>query len=541
MADLIRCAIYTRKSTEEGLEQEFNSLDAQREACAAYILSQKHEGWSANPEIYDDGGFSGGNMQRPGLVQLMADVAAGKVNVIVVYKVDRLTRSLADFARIVDVLDAAGASFVSVTQSFNTTTSMGRLTLNVLLSFAQFEREVTGERIRDKIAASKRKGMWMGGPVPLGYDVIDRKLVVNEVEAAQVRHIMHRYLEVGSVRPMVDELAVAGFRTKLRPLRNGTSIGGVAFSRGGLFHLLSNCVYVGDVRHKGVTYDGAHDAIVERDVWNRVQAALADKAPARTRRANIRHPSILAGLVHDGHGRKMTPSHAVKQAKRYRYYMTRDRKPGTPAVWRVPAHDLEQLVVARLCRHLVEEREVDGESTLGAHDDAESENASRASNLMKGSEIERTDIIQALVQRIDVRRDCVELTLRPVGEEASQALIAAATLIRSGRQTRLVPPGIQTTNAQVPDEGLIRLVANAHTARLAVAEGGDQTVDAIAEEHGFTAHYFAQLVRLGGLAPDIVTAILEGRQPASLTRTRLARTKALPLDWNEQRRLFGFA
>ena len=541
MADLIRCAIYTRKSTEEGLEQEFNSLDAQREACAAYILSQKHEGWSANPEIYDDGGFSGGNMQRPGLVQLMADVAAGKVNVIVVYKVDRLTRSLADFARIVDVLDAAGASFVSVTQSFNTTTSMGRLTLNVLLSFAQFEREVTGERIRDKIAASKRKGMWMGGPVPLGYDVIDRKLVVNESEAAQVRHIMHRYLEVGSVRPMVDELAAAGFKTKLRPLRNGTSIGGVAFSRGGLCHLLSNCVYVGDVRHKSATYDGAHDAIVERDVWNRVQAALADKAPARTRRANIRHPSILAGLVHDGHGRKMTPSHAVKQAKRYRYYMTRHRQPGTPAVWRVPAHDLEQLVIARLCRHLVDERDVDGDSSLGAHDDAERQNVSTASRLMDGSEIERTDIIHALVERINVRRDCVELTLRPADDQPTQILTAAATLIRSGRQTRLVPPGVQGTNGQVPDEGLVRLVANAHAARLAIAEAGDQPVAAIAEEHGFTAHYFAQLVRLGGLAPDIVTAILEGRQPANLTRTRLARTKALPLDWSEQRRLFGFA
>jgi DNA invertase Pin-like site-specific DNA recombinase len=261
MADPIRCAIYTRKSTEEGLEQEFNSLDAQREACAAYILSQRHEGWSALPGFYDDGGFSGGNMQRPGLVKLMADVATGKVDVIVVYKVDRLTRSLADFAKIVDVLDAAGASFVSVTQSFNTTTSMGRLTLNVLLSFAQFEREVTGERIRDKIAASKRKGMWMGGPVPLGYDVFDRKLIVNDVEAEQIRHIMERYLALGSVRSLADELATIGYRTKLRPLRNGTSLGGVPFSRGGLFHLLANCVYTGEVRHKGQTYAGAHDPI----------------------------------------------------------------------------------------------------------------------------------------------------------------------------------------------------------------------------------------------------------------------------------------
>ena len=541
MANPVRCAIYTRKSTEEGLEQEFNSLDAQREACAAYILSQKHEGWSANAEVYDDGGYSGGNMQKPGLVQLMADVAAGKVNVIVVYKVDRLTRSLADFARIVDVLDAAGASFVSVIQSFNTTTSMGRLTLNVLLSFAQFEREVTGERIRDKIAASKRKGMWMGGPVPLGYDVVDRKLIVNEAEAVQVRHIMNRYLEAGSVRSIVNELASGGFRTKVRPLRNGTSMGGVAFSRGGLFHLLSNCVYVGEVHHKGATYDGAHEAIVDRELWDRVQAALADKAPARTRRANIRHPSILVGLVHDGHGRKMTPSHAVKHAKRYRYYMTRDREPGTPAVWRVPAHDLEQLVIARLCRHLVEDRTINSEQSLDAHDDSERDNTSLASRLMDGSEIERGDIIQELVERIDIRRECVEVTLSVSGVRTKGSLTAAATLVRSGLQTRLVPPGVQTTGSQAPDERLVRLVANAHAARLAIAEAGDRSVDVIAEEQGFTSHYFAQLARLGGLAPDIVTAILEGRQPAALIRTRLARTKALPLDWNEQRRMFGFA
>ena len=541
MADHVRCAIYTRKSTEEGLEQEFNSLDAQREACAAYILSQKHEGWSANADIYDDGGYSGGNMQRPGLVQLMADVAAGKVNVIVVYKVDRLTRSLADFARIVDVLDAASASFVSVTQSFNTTTSMGRLTLNVLLSFAQFEREVTGERIRDKIAASKRKGMWMGGPVPLGYDVIDRKLIVNQLEADQVRHIMDRYIEVGSVRSIVDELAAAGFRTKLRPLRNGTSIGGVPFSRGGLFHLLSNCVYVGEVRHKGATYDGQQDAIVERELWERVQAALADKAPARTRRENIRHPSILAGLVHDGHGRQMTPSHAVKQAKRYRYYMTRERRAGTPATWRVPAHDLEQLVIARLCRHLVEDRNVDRESSLDVHDDAQRHNVARVAQLTDGSDLERTDAIQSLVVRIDVRRECIELVTWQNKDGENEVLIAAATLIRSGRQTRLVPPGAQTGDSQILDEGLVRLIANAHSARLAIFSSAGFAIAAIAEQCGFTPHYFAQLTRLGGLAPDIVTAILEGRQPANLTRTRLARTKALPLDWNEQRRMFGFA
>jgi hypothetical protein len=237
----------------------------------------------------------------------------------------------------------------------------------------------------------------------------------------------------------------------------------------------------------------------------------------------------------------MTPSHAVKQAKRYRYYMTRERQPGTPAVWRVPAHDLEQLVIARLCRHLVEDREADHESSLGAHDDAGQHNAAQASALAEGPEIERADIIQAQVERIDVRRDCVELTLRPTGDGRKEVLTASAALIRSGRQTRLVPPGIQTSRVQAPDERLIRLIANAHAARLAVAEADNRSIDAIAKEHGFTPHYFAQMARLGGLAPDIVTAILEGRQPANLTRTRLARTKALPLDWNEQRHMFGFA
>ncbi len=541
MANSVRCAIYTRKSTEEGLDQEFNSLDAQREACAAYILSQRHEGWVALPGFYDDGGFSGGNMERPGLVQLMADVADGRVDVIVVYKVDRLTRSLADFARIVDVLDKAGSSFVSITQSFNTTTSMGRLTLNVLLSFAQFEREVTGERIRDKIAASKRKGMWMGGPVPLGYDVIDRKLVMNEPEAIQVRHIMQRYLELGSVRTLTDELAANGYRTKLRPLRDGTSIGGVAFSRGGLFHLLRNCVYVGEVRHKGETFAGAQDAIVDRALWSQVQQALADKAPARQRRANIQHPSLLAGLVYDGHGRPMTPSHAVKSAKRYRYYMTRSVEAGGPAAWRVPAHDLEKLVIARLCRHLAERPVIASDATIGQHDDERGHAEALGAQLVSAPELEQAERIAAMVTRIDVHRDRLDLWLHAEGDCTPIVLTASAALIRSGRQTRLVPPGRQSSEGALPDEGLVRLVANAHAARKAVALSTDRPIANIASEHGFTVHYFSQLARLGSLAPDIVSAILEGRQPTALTRTRLARTKALPMDWNEQRRMFGFA
>ena len=275
MADKVfRCAVYTRKSTEDGLEQEFNSLDAQYEACAAYALSQRHEGWVVVKDRYDDGGFSGGNIERPGLKRLLADVAAGKIDIILLYKIDRLTRSLTDFSRIVDVLDKAGASFVSITQSFNTTTSMGRLTLNMLLSFAQFEREITGERIRDKIAASKRKGIWMGGTVPLGYEVVERKLLVKPKEAEQVRHIMQRYLALGTVPALVDELGREGYRTKLQHRVSGPHKGNDLYRRGTLYHMLSNRIYRGMIVHKGKAFPGEHEAIVDEDLFEYVQAKL---------------------------------------------------------------------------------------------------------------------------------------------------------------------------------------------------------------------------------------------------------------------------
>ena len=271
----VNCAIYTRKSSDEGLEKEFNSLDAQREACAAYVLSQKHAGWAALPDQYDDGGLSGGTLERPALQRLLTDIASGKVQIVVVYKVDRLTRSLADFAKIVDVLDSHGASFVSVTQSFNTTTSMGRLTLNMLLSFAQFEREIAGERIRDKIAASKAKGMWMGGNVPLGYDVKERKLIVNTAEAETVRMIFRRYAELGSVRILAEELSGLGIVSKRREGAGGVLAGGNRFSRGALYTLLQNPVYRGEIGHQGKVYPGQHEPIVEAEHWKLVQEKLA--------------------------------------------------------------------------------------------------------------------------------------------------------------------------------------------------------------------------------------------------------------------------
>src|SRR6266576_3031481 len=290
-----RCAIYTRKSSEEGLEQDFNSLVAQREACEAYIRSQQHEGWASARNRYDDGGFSGGNMERPALQRLLADIAAGRIDIVIVYKVDRLTRSLADFARLVEIFDAEGVSFVSVTQQFNTTSSMGRLTLNVLFSFAQFERELTGERIRDKIAASKKKGMWMGGNVPLGYDASERSLAVNPAEAETVRCIFALYRELGCVRRVKEEADRLGLSTKHSTTASGTERGGRSFSRGHLYHLLWNPIYIGEIAHKGQLYPGQHPALIDVETWTAVRDQLVTNATNHRCKADAAEPSLLAG------------------------------------------------------------------------------------------------------------------------------------------------------------------------------------------------------------------------------------------------------
>ena len=349
MTAIRRCAVYTRKSSEEGLEQAFNSLHAQREACEAYIKSQAHEGWKLVKTAYDDGGLSGGSMERPALQRLLAEVAAGRINVIVVYKVDRLTRSLADFARIVETLDSQGASFVSVTQQFNTTTSMGRLTLNVLLSFAQFEREVTGERIRDKIAASKRKGMWMGGSLPLGYDVKDRELVVNEAEAKTVREIFEAYVRLGTVSDVQDDLRRRGILSKRWTSSTGRTWGGVNFSRGALYWLLRNPVYVGQVAHKGQVYEGRQQAIVDRALWERAQELLAAKSAARERRPIVPGGRPLAGRLFDDRGNAMSPTYTVRRnGRRYPYYVSQallqNEKERAGSIARVPAEEIERLV-----------------------------------------------------------------------------------------------------------------------------------------------------------------------------------------------------
>jgi site-specific DNA recombinase len=343
-----RCAIYTRKSSEEGLDQSFNSLHAQREACEAYIASQKHEGWHALSAKYDDGGFSGGNMVRPGLKKLLEDIAAGKIDTVVVYKVDRLTRSLADFAKIVETFDGKGVSFVSVTQQFNTTPSMGRLTLNVLLSFAQFEREVTGERIRDKVAASKKKGMWMGGIVPLGYDHRDRQLHVNELEADQVRHIFERYIRLGSVFDLYEYLKDNGYHSKRRTTMTGRNIGGSVLSRGTLYHLLSNPTYIGKTRHGDKLYEGRHPAIIDEKTWEKAAVLLAANRVKRKTSHNVASGRVLLGTLFDEQGNRFPPTHSSKKGRRYAYYTLKAEKGPATTVRRLPALELEQLVAGRV-------------------------------------------------------------------------------------------------------------------------------------------------------------------------------------------------
>ena len=557
MADkTLRCAVYTRKSTEDGLEQEFNSLDAQYEACAAYALSQQHEGWVVVKERYDDGGSSGGNMQRPALKRLLADIEANKIDIVLLYKIDRLTRSLTDFAKIVEVMDKASASFVSITQSFNTTTSMGRLTLNMLLSFAQFEREVTGERIRDKIAASKKKGLWMGGPVPLGYEVKERKLLVKEDEAEQVRHIMRRYLDLGTVPLLVEELERTGYRTKVQQRTSGPHRGGCVYRRGTLYHLLSNRSMI---VHKGKAYPGEHEAIVEEDLWNKVQARLQNNACGSSRRKKHQHPSLLIDRVFDGEGRAMTPSHAQRKVRRYRYYVTRPEEVDSSPAWRVSAHDIEALVCQHVAGRVGNQSFVLDLLEAGA---PEAEGIARvlakadlvAAQVRSGSPYDRAELLGKLIERIDLREGRVEIRINGAGLASQLELEAVspnaelleisipAVRVRRGHQLRLVIPGKESAQT-IPsrkDDKLVALIAEAHQARQLILDHPGKSIAALASEHGKCRTRFAKLVRLSCLAPDIVTAIVEGRQPDALAANRLSKIE-LPLAWSEQRKALGFS
>jgi site-specific DNA recombinase len=539
---LRRCAIYTRKSSEEGLEQDFNSLDAQREACEAYIRSQAGEGWKPVRSGYDDGGVSGGTMDRPGLRQLLTDIRARRIDTVVVYRVDRLTRSLADFAKIVEVFDRHQVSFVSVTQSFNTTTSMGRLTLNMLLSFAQFEREVTGERIRDKIAASKQKGMWMGGFVPLGYEPDGRTLSINESEAETVRTVFRLYLEHGNVRRVQEHADRLGLATKLRSGTDGRMRGGRPLSRGYIYKLLSNPLYIGRIAHKGKTYEGQHPAIIDAETWDTVQAKLAGNTPSRTSASRTTDPSPLMGKLFDETGKLLSPSHAVKSGRRYRYYVSKRLIDGTVSEkhghdgWRLPAHEIERIVGEVVASFLADPPSLtDAVREQGIA-------ADRIPRLLKAATRWSGDPL-SLVDRVELSDGEIAaiLNLSALSDETEISVrhVVPAQIRRRGVEMRLVLNG-PSTQAAKPDPALIKAITRAHRWFDDLATDRIKSIGDIAEKEGVSDRYVSHLMPLAFLAPDIVEAVLAGSQPANLTAETLIKRTDLPFDWAKQKLLLGF-
>jgi site-specific DNA recombinase len=520
-APLKRCALYTRKSSEEGLDQEFNSLDAQREACEAYVKSQASEGWRQIDAHYDDGGISGGTMERPALQHLLSDIAQGKVDVVVVYKIDRLTRALADFARMVELFDRHDVSFVSVTQSFNTTSSMGRLTLNVLLSFAQFEREVTGERIRDKIAASKAKGMWMGGRLPLGYDSPtkgSRALVINESEAETVRLIYRTYLELSSVHELERWLTSRGIRSKRHTTRKGKKTGDQPFSRGALFHLLRNRTYLGMIVHKDAVHPGMHPGIVDADLFEQVQSLMnANKRRTSESRNNVAD-APLVGRIFDADGDPMSPTFSRgARGKLYRYYVSaslqQGQKPSTDNSFtrRVPAALLEKTLLDIIERTI--NKTGNGSLSCVTRVDILRENvhllmpikylAQMRSNLENGEHADRDPV--------DPKQVRLSLPLRFATNSGSTKIIGG------------------NSSHSKPDPTLIRALRTAHT-----MIKKDQSKMPILTSAP-TTPWRRKLVRLAFLAPDLQTAILAGKQPADLTLSHLM-DGDMPLSCKDQRR-----
>ena len=546
-----RCAIYTRKSSEEGLEQDFNSLHAQREACEAFIKSQQCEGWRLVRAAYDDGGFSGGTMERPALQLLLADIRERVIDVVVVYKVDRLTRSLADFAKMVELFDAHAVSFVAVTQQFNTTSSMGRLTLNVLLSFAQFEREVTGERIRDKIAASKRRGMWMGGTVALGYDVSDHRLVINPAEAETVKGIFQRYLELRSVRLLKDDLDRRGIISKIRLSRNGNRSGGKAFSRGALYELLSNPVYIGEIRHRKERHPGQHEPIMDRELWERAQRQLRDQAARCTTRATKAGPSPLAGKLFDEDGECLYVAGAAKGERRYRYYVSRHLVTGSADRvrngWRLSGPEIER-TVAVAARQLLNDHAAISTSAcnlgVGAGDIPAVLEAAPDWSRRLQSEADSAAALSGVVDKVNLKPGGIELSINlplPVdGTHGAAAMLPitqffAMRMKRRGVEMRLILAGADA-RPRKPDAALLKAIARAHRWFEELISARATSLAAIASREGVTDRYVARLIRLAFLAPKIVEAIAERGELADL---KLTPHVDLPLDWTTQKRVVG--
>ncbi|MEM9710316.1 MAG: recombinase family protein [Pseudomonadota bacterium] len=535
----IRCAIYTRKSTEEGLEQDFNSLDAQREACEAFIASQKHEGWELLPDRFDDGGISGGHLDRPALKRLMKAIKEKRVDQIVVYKIDRLTRSLSDFAKIVDVLDAADTSFVSVTQSFNTATSMGRLTLNMLLSFAQFEREVTAERIRDKIAASKKKGLWMGGNVPLGYKAVGRTLAIEEAEAATIRTIYDLYRKHKTVRRVTEHADNLGLQTRRTERSNGKTKGGHPFTRGHIHAILTNPIYAGRIRHKDKVYDGQHPAIIEPENWEEIQKLLETGAVKERGSKRLAGPSPLAGKLFDETGDRLTPSHSRKNGKRLRYYISRrlvvDRRNNQPDAWRLPAEQLENLIAELVQTHL--SKPTAASSLVPTASAAELMEAQKRLSAKRDAASPHI-----LVHRVDLKPGSMTLALDK--EEIARLLnckpdrIAPGTLtIASHFQMRRRGVELKLHLGDAPPEIDRTLVQNTVTARrwLTMIIDGTSPVDIAAEER-IPAPRVHALINLAMLSPEILDLAASGSQPIHLTTDYLLKS-GFPIVWSDQRKM----
>jgi site-specific DNA recombinase len=546
-----RCAIYTRKSSEEGLEQNFNSLHAQRQACEAFVKSQAGEGWRLIKTAYDDGGFSGGTMERPGLKNLLSFIKEKRVDVVVVYKVDRLTRSLADFAKIVEIFDAHGVSFVAVTQQFNTTTSMGRLTLNVLLSFAQFEREVTGERIRDKIAASKQKGMWMGGTPPLGYDLRDRRLLVNKAEVETVRLIFKLYLKLKTLRRVREELDRRSIVSKQWISRGNVKHGGYRLGRGALYHLLANPIYVGEIRHKNVTYPGEHEAIIERATWRQVQEMLSKKAAHPRGRTTRKSTGLLTGKLFDESGEPLYSCWAKKGQRRYRYLVSKRLIRGTAKPddrgWRLPAERMERAVVAGLLQIVSDRGALASNLKASGFAAAEVKQALEAidAKVKPYEQLESVEDAGTLIERVELKRDGMQITLNlramvpaerfPAGgTNLTIARLVPLQMKRRGVETRLVLQG--DVEPSRSDPALLRALTRGYQWFGELAAGTVSSTKQIASRESVSDSYVRHMVPLALLAPAIVESICAGRQGVCLSAERLKTLAGVPIEWDAQQR-----
>jgi len=544
-----KCAIYTRKSSAEGLEQDFNSLDAQREACEAFIQSQRQEGWQCKKTQYNDGAYSGGTLDRPALSQLLDDITSGEVQVIVVYKVDRLTRSLADFARLIELFDKHDVSFVSVTQQFNTTSSMGRLTLNVLLSFAQFEREITGERIRDKFSASKKKGIWMGGYVPLGYDAEDRKLIINPAEAKTIQLIFTQYLILKNVRALKQYLDSHGIISKFRINRNGDTTGGKPLSRGWLYKMLNNPIYTGQIRHKEKVYPGNHKAIIDEATWEKTQDLLKKNNSAARHGLRAKQPSLLAGKLFDDRGYPMSPNHASKNGKRYRYYTSQAILKQTPekagTLPRIPAAEIESVVTKRL--ELLLTNPLQLSKTIEATVEETNVSVKKAALLVKKFP-RHPDKLRNLLEKVTLSDKKIQLSisisavrtaleLEPLEKDTIIELHEKIELRRCRGEAKLIIADSKYENTQSINPPLVKAIARSHVWNQLLMKNEVTSIRELARREEITARYVNRILPLAALAPDIVESILDGSQHPDLTLDTLC--DLVTLKWAEQRQILS--